>query len=204
MPRRPTTAAKAISNAAMADPSQTMVRIDIRQASLSACNSTSGRARLQSPREYASVPRGGCTNDQAGRGVAKKLAKTLRTGSSPALSFVNRCPARVMPHRCPARACEYPECRVVELQDRMFRYDDGTWYCPRHGLIVATRALVALYRVEGEADWSVLSEVIEEALPEILRRIVWSKAVRACSRAHGLDSPPPAAWPCTRPADYGS
>ncbi len=80
-------------------------------------------------------------------------------------------PGRVLPHGCPARACEYPACRVVELQERMFRYDDGTWYCPRHGLIVATRALVALYRAEGEADWSVVSELIGETLPEILRRI---------------------------------
>ena len=53
----------------------------------------------------------------------------------------------------------------------MFRYYDGTWYCPRHGLIVATRALVALHRAEGEADWSAISEMIAETLPEILRRI---------------------------------
>jgi hypothetical protein len=80
-------------------------------------------------------------------------------------------PGRVLPHGCPARACEYPACRVVELQERMFRYDDGAWYCPRHGLVVASRALVALYRVEGEADWSAVSELIGETLPEILRRI---------------------------------
>lgn len=80
-------------------------------------------------------------------------------------------PGRVLPHGCPARACEYPACRVVELQDRMFRLDDGTWYCPRHGLVIVARALVALYRVEGDADWSAVSEIIGERLPEILRRI---------------------------------
>jgi len=53
----------------------------------------------------------------------------------------------------------------------MFRYDDGTWYCPRHGLVVAARALVELFRAEGEADWSAMSDLIEETLPEILRRI---------------------------------
>ena len=80
-------------------------------------------------------------------------------------------PGHVLPHECPARACEYPACRVIELQERMFRHDDGTWYCPRHGLVVAARALVALYRAEGDADWSAMSEMIGETLPEILRRI---------------------------------
>jgi hypothetical protein len=80
-------------------------------------------------------------------------------------------PGRILPHGCPARACEYPTCRVVELQERMFRYEDGTWYCPRHALVVAARALAALYRTEGEADWSAMSEIIGETLPEILRRI---------------------------------
>jgi hypothetical protein len=80
-------------------------------------------------------------------------------------------PGRVLPHGCPARACEYPACRVVELQERMFGHDDGAWYCPRHGLVVTARALVALYRTDGEADWSAMSEIIAETLPEILRRI---------------------------------
>ena len=45
-----------------------------------------------------------------------------------------------------------------------------------HGTARATgsssrRALVALYRAEGEADWSAISEMIGETLPEILRRI---------------------------------
>jgi ssDNA-binding Zn-finger/Zn-ribbon topoisomerase 1 len=80
-------------------------------------------------------------------------------------------PGRILPHGCPARACEYPACRVIELQERMFRHEDGTWYCPRHGLVVAARALVALHRAEGDADWSAMSEMIGETLPEILRRI---------------------------------
>ncbi len=80
-------------------------------------------------------------------------------------------PGRILPHGCPTRACEYPACRVVELQERMIQYDDGTWYCPRHGLVIAARSLVALYRAEGDADWTAMSELIGEALPEILRRI---------------------------------
>jgi hypothetical protein len=92
-------------------------------------------------------------------------------GASVEVEIRKPLPGRILPHGCPARACEYPACRVVELQERMFRYDDGTWYCPRHGLIVAARALVALYRAEGEADWSAICEMIGETLPEILRRI---------------------------------
>ena len=39
------------------------------------------------------------------------------------------------------------------------------------GRVVATRALVVLYRTEGEVDWSAISEVIGGTPPEILRRV---------------------------------
>jgi hypothetical protein len=65
----------------------------------------------------------------------------------------------------------------------MFRFEDGTWYCPRHGLVVAARALVALYRVEGEGDWSAMSEMIGETLPDILRRL--DAAERGSGRLEG-------------------
>jgi len=47
-----------------------------------------------------------------------------------------------------------PGTRLVELQERMFKHDDGTCYCPRHGFVVAERALMALYRTDWELDWS--------------------------------------------------
>ena len=34
----------------------------------------------------------------------------------------------------------------------MVQFDDGAWYCPSHGLLIAARTLVALYQVEGDAD----------------------------------------------------
>jgi len=53
----------------------------------------------------------------------------------------------------------------------MVRYDDGAWYCPRHGLLVTAKALVALYQVEGDADWSEICAVIGEVLPEVILKI---------------------------------
>jgi len=106
------------------------------------------------------------TRDRPSLGVAAPIA-----ARAVEVEIRKPSPGRVLPHGCPARACEYPACRVVELRDRMFHCDDGTWYCPGDGLVVAARTLVALYRVEGDADWSAVAEIIEETLPEILRRL---------------------------------
>jgi hypothetical protein len=92
-------------------------------------------------------------------------------GAAVEVEIRNPAPGRVLLHGCPARACEYPACRIIKLHERMIRYEDGTWYCPRHGLLVTVRALVALYRAERDADWSAMCELIGETLPEILRRI---------------------------------
>ena len=38
------------------------------------------------------------------------------------------------------------------------------------GLLVTARALVGLYQVEGDADWSEICAVIAEVLPEVIRK----------------------------------
>jgi len=80
-------------------------------------------------------------------------------------------PARVLPHACRGRACEYTGCPVTDLPDRMVQLDSGAGYCPRHGLLVATKTLVALYKVEGDADWSAICELIAEVLPDVIRKV---------------------------------
>lgn len=79
--------------------------------------------------------------------------------------------ARGLPHGCPARACEAPGCPVVASREEMVQIDAETWYCPRHGLLFATKMLVSLYRVDGEADWTAISEVIGETLPEVIAKL---------------------------------
>ena len=79
-------------------------------------------------------------------------------------------PGRVMAHGCQSRACEYPRCRVKDLMERMAPAAGGEWYCPGHGLLLAARELVSLYRVEGEADWTVICEIIGETLPDLITR----------------------------------
>lgn len=91
-------------------------------------------------------------------------------------------PARAVPHGCPARVCEYPGCRIIALPVGMVRFDDGTRYCPSHALLAAAKTLVLLYRVEGDADWSSICEVIAEMLPEVIRKV---EAAEAGARTSG-------------------
>ena len=79
-------------------------------------------------------------------------------------------PAEIPPHGCGARACEYERCGVRGLVDEMVRFPAGEWYCPRHGLLLAARDLVALYRVEGDADWTAICEIIAELLPVLVAK----------------------------------
>lgn len=79
-------------------------------------------------------------------------------------------PTEIPPHGCGARACEHEGCRVRALMDEMVRFPAGEWYCPSHGLLLAARDLVSLYRVEGEADWTAICEIIGELLPELLAK----------------------------------
>jgi len=69
------------------------------------------------------------------------------------------------------RACEYAQCQMERLPERMIRSPSGAWYCPDHALLLVARHLVALYRVDGDADWEAISEVIAEGLPDILAKI---------------------------------
>ena len=80
-------------------------------------------------------------------------------------------PAEVPPHGCLARTCEYPDCRVTRIRDEMVRVPSGAWHCPRHGLLIAAKDLVALYQSKGEADWTAISEIIGEQLPEIVKKV---------------------------------
>lgn len=80
-------------------------------------------------------------------------------------------PAEVPPHACTARACEYERCRVKLLMDEMVQFPTGEWYCLSHGLLLAARELVSLYRVEGDADWTAICEIIAELLPELVAKV---------------------------------
>lgn len=80
-------------------------------------------------------------------------------------------PGQVMEHGCEARACEYPGCSVTALREEMVEFTGGEWHCPGHGLLLTAKDLVLLYRVEGEADWTAISEIIGEALPDIVAKL---------------------------------
>jgi hypothetical protein len=67
--------------------------------------------------------------------------------------------------------CEHPNCTIKEFIERMVRIDSGKWYCPAHGLLVAAKELVRLYRAKGEADWTRISEIMGEILPERIARL---------------------------------
>ncbi len=77
---------------------------------------------------------------------------------------------KIMEHNCEARTCEYPGCPVVGLKDMMMQFAGQKCYCPRHSLLAMARHLVALYRVEGDVDWTAISEIIAEGLPELVAK----------------------------------
>jgi len=79
-------------------------------------------------------------------------------------------PGEISPHGCDARACEHAACRVRGLTDEMVRFPSGEWYCPSHGLLLAARDLVSLYRVDGPADWTAICEIIADLLPELVAK----------------------------------
>jgi hypothetical protein len=55
--------------------------------------------------------------------------------------------------------------------DKMVQFPTGEWYCPPRGLLLAARDLVSLYRVEGGADWTAISEIIAELLPDLVAKV---------------------------------
>ncbi|MGH7342655.1 MAG: hypothetical protein ACREKH_19390 [Candidatus Rokuibacteriota bacterium] len=92
-------------------------------------------------------------------------------------------PAEIPPHACGARACEYEGCPVRALMDEMVQFPAGEWYCPNHGLLLAARDLVSLYRVEGDADWTAICEIITELLPELVAKAEARERSRPSSRS---------------------
>jgi hypothetical protein len=52
----------------------------------------------------------------------------------------------------------------------MVRVQSGAWYCPNHELVLLARDLVSLYRAEGETDWTAISQIIREALPDVIAK----------------------------------
>lgn len=79
-------------------------------------------------------------------------------------------PGQALPHGCPVRSCEYPRCQVEGSVRHMTRAAAGEWFCPAHGLLLAAKDLVELYRSEGEANWTQISEFLGETLPELIAK----------------------------------
>ena len=92
-------------------------------------------------------------------------------------------PGEIAAHACRARYCEYERCRVKALMDEMVQFATGEWYCPHHGLLLAARDLVSLYRVEGDADWTAICEIIAELLPELVAKVEARERSRVSSRS---------------------
>ena len=92
-------------------------------------------------------------------------------GASVDVSIVGGQPGEISPHSCPSRRCEYPRCRKKGLVEDMVGFPDGEWTCPEHGLLLATKGLVSLYRAEDDADWTAISEIIAEIPPGIVAKV---------------------------------
>lgn len=77
----------------------------------------------------------------------------------------------IPPHASSRRACEHAGCEVREFSEAMVKVESGAWFCPNHALLLAARDLVAFYRADDEADWTAISEIIGEQLPEIVKKV---------------------------------
>ena len=104
-------------------------------------------------------------------------------GAPVLVTLTPRRPAEIPPHACGARACEYERCQVRALIDETVQFPAGGWYCPSHGLLLAARDLVSLYRVEGDADWTAICEIIAELLPELVAKAEARQRSRSSSRS---------------------
>jgi len=101
----------------------------------------------------------------------KTLGRCPDCGESVLVTLNPGRPGTIGPHGCRSRLCQQPGCAVKGFPETMFRVESGEWYCPTHALHLAARDLVTLYRAEGEADWTAISEVIDEVLPEVIAKI---------------------------------
>ena len=104
-------------------------------------------------------------------------------GAAVLVTFVRGKPGEIASHACSARYCEYERCRVKALMDEMVQFPTGEWYCPHHGLLLAARDLVSFYRVEGDADWTAICEIIAELLPELVAKVEARERSRVSSRS---------------------
>jgi len=104
-------------------------------------------------------------------------------GAPVLVTLTPRRPAEIPPHACRARACEYERCQVRALMGEMVQFPAGEWSCPSHGLLLAARDLVSLYRVEGDADWTAICEIIAELLPELVAKAEARQRSRSSSRS---------------------
>jgi len=59
---------------------------------------------------------------------------------------------------------------MTALRDEMVQFTSGEWFCPGHGLLVVAKDLVSLYRAEGDADWTAISEIIGGMLPDLVTK----------------------------------
>ena len=98
------------------------------------------------------------------------LGRCPHCGESVTVELRERQPGEILDHSCRALACEYPDCPVIALRDEMVQFASGEWLCPGHGLLVVAKDLVSLYRAEGDADWTAISEIIGETLPDLVMK----------------------------------
>ena len=96
-------------------------------------------------------------------------------------------PGAIMEHGCEARACECQGCSVTALMEEMVQFAGGEWYCPAHGLLLAAKDLVSLYRAEGDADWTAMCEIIGGILPgAVTKTEAWRRHVGSLARRGAL------------------
>jgi len=110
-------------------------------------------------------------------------------GESVIVEVTEREPGKIVEHSCEARSCEYAGCLVTELKEEMVQLAGGEWHCPSHGLLLAARHLVALYRAESDAEWTAISEIIGETLPDIVVKVETQEG-RAIGRTNAAPSVP--------------
>jgi hypothetical protein len=104
------------------------------------------------------------------RAMQQTLGRCPDCGESVTVELREGQLGEILEHGCQARACEYPACSVTALRDEMVQFASGEWFCPGHGLLVATKDLVSLYQAEGEPDWTAISEIIGEMLPDVVAK----------------------------------
>ncbi len=102
--------------------------------------------------------------------MGQTLGRCPYCGESVTVELHEGQPGKILEHRCRARGCEYPNCSVTALREEMVPVASGEWFCPGHGLLVVAKDLVSLYRAEGEADWTAISEIIGETLPDLVTK----------------------------------